>query len=680
MKKLTTLLLLLTITFTFSQINVDNPPYNAVGDGVTDDSAAIQQAITDLRTNGGTLQFTSGKTYILGSGVNIYHFTNDKTYIIESTGEQPALIKMADATPIGWGNWGFRIYNTKNLTIQNLNFDGNRATRNPVDEVSGSYLLQIEQNCDGLRFYDLNLINSVMDNIYIDAYTTNNEGVNPIMTNFEMHNCILENAFRNNMSIIAGENFKIMGCQFIHANGHLPMAGIDFEPNWNSPKYVNMTVDGCLFKDNQNSGIQLSYPVDDCGFSTIKNSTFDNNSLLIGSIDNQIYNNIFINQTHGSTNTNGVELDGIIYFHSNFEARNNEVFNNYFYDNNISSLPNGGHLVYFMSNTGGNNHVHDNFAHGNNAADFVLNDTNVATPTQIITDNNFLNNREMGYWNMDNSAITGNTIQGISDFQYQGTLTNNPLSITGVINEALNFSTDNKYIIIPKSTSLEMESTFTVIAWVKWNGINSETEQVVVGSNNDWQLQIANNGKVGLFSPYNVIDDFTAGLVESTNIIPQNQWTLITATYNGRFAKIYINTDLETTAKANGHFGISSPNLYIGSKMENSKSFNGSIDDVRIYNYSLNSNEIQIIYNNNTLDVNNFNISKTSIYPNPTKNNITIDTNQAFKKVLFYNNLGELVIVSHKKSINVNQLTNGIYFVNIQFNDGKNETIKFIKN
>ena len=679
MKTLTTFLFLfLFTTILFAQIIVDNPPYNAVGDGVTDDSAAIQQAILDLRTNGGTLQFTSGKTYI-ASGINVYHFPDTHTYTIESTSEQPALIKIADATPIGWGNWGFRIYNTKNLTIQNLNFDGNRITRNPVDEISGSYLLQVEQNCNGLRFYDLEVKNSVMDNIYIDAYTTVNEGENPIMTDFEMHNCILENGFRNNMSIIAGEDFKIIGCQFIHANGHLPMAGIDFEPNSDSPKYTNMLVDGCLFKDNENTGIQLSYPVTDCGFSTIKNCTFENNSLLIASINNQIFNNIFVNQNRGLTNSIDEILDGIIHFHSNFEARNNEVFNNYFYDNDLSSIPNGGHLIYFRPNTGGNNHIHDNFAHGNTVADFVQNDTNPAVTPQIIIDNTFLNLREMGFWTMDNDAILGTTIQGISDFQYTGTLVNNPTETTGAVNEALNFATDDKYISIPKSTSLNIESTFTAIAWVKWNGTNAETEQVVIGSNTDWQFQVANDGKIGLFSPNNATDNFTAGLVESTNAIPQNQWTLIAATYDGRFAKIYINNTLETTTKANGHFGTSTPNLYIGSLIENSKSFNGSIDDVRIYNYALNSDEIQAIYNNANLGLTDVDFAGINVYPNPTTAAINIQTKEKIKVTKIYNSLGELILVTTNSTIDIKHLSNEIYFLHIQLENGKKETKTILK-
>ncbi len=678
LKKLTTILFLLIFNFSFSQINVDDAPYNAVGDGNTDDSAAIQQAINDLRTNGGTLQFTSGKTY-LAFGINLYHFSDTQTYIIKSSSVQPAILKIPDGTPIGWGNWGFRIYNTKNLTIQNLIFDGNRITRNPIDEISGSYLLQIEQNCNGLRLFDLELKNSVMDNIYIDAYTTTNEGVDPIMTDFEMRNCILENAFRNNMSIIAGENFKIIGSQFIHANGHLPMAGIDFEPNQNSPKYTNMLVDGCLFKDNENTGIQLSYPVLDCGFSTIKNCTFNNNSLLIGSINNQIYSNIFINQNRGLTNSNGEILDGIIHFHSNFEASNNNVYNNYFYDNDLSSIPNGGHLIYFRSNTGGNNQVHDNFAHGNTISDFVLNDTNLATPPQIINNNAFLIRREMGFWTMDNSSISGNTIQEISDFQHQGTLVNSPTIVTGAIFEALDFSPDNKYIRIPKNINLNIESTFTVSAWVKWNGINTETEQVIVGSDTDWQFQINNEGKIGLFAPNNSWMDFSGGLIQSTNSILQNQWTFITATYNGRYTKLYVNSQLDTSVKTNGHFGTNSPNLYIGSLFQNLKSFNGIIDDVRIYNYSLNESEIQNIYSSVSLSIDNNWINEFKIYPIPTHNFLFIETNEQIKIIQIFNNLGILMLSSKNKKIDLNSIPNGIYFIKIILVDEKTISKKIIK-
>jgi hypothetical protein len=51
-------------------INVTQPPYNAVGDGVTDDTAAIQAAINALGgSNGSTLYLPAG-TYVISGSLN----------------------------------------------------------------------------------------------------------------------------------------------------------------------------------------------------------------------------------------------------------------------------------------------------------------------------------------------------------------------------------------------------------------------------------------------------------------------------------------------------------------------------------------------------------------------------------------------------------------------------------
>ena len=564
-------------------INVDNPPYNAAGDGLTDDSNAIQQAIYDLKTNGGTLQFTSGKTY-LAVGLELYHFPNTRTYTIESSGTTPALIKIPDNTPIGWGSWGFRIYDTKNLTIQNLDFDGNRATRNPTQEVSGSYLLQIEQNCNGLRLNNLHLINSVMDNVYIESYDTPNEGNDPFMNDFEMHNCILENAFRNNMSVISGENFKIIGCEFINAHGHLPEAGIDFEPDQGSHGYQNMVVEACLFKNNNRFGIELTNTVALTGNSTIKNNVFDGNGLLIGSKDNEIRNNIFVNKVGGTIFSDNSVRDGVIHFHAAFTNSNNNVHHNYFYDNNLA----GGSLIYFMYNAGTNNNVHDNYEHGNIMDNFII--TNAG---QTITNNTSLNRREMAFWNMDAAEINNASINDLSDFNHDGAITA-ATSTSGIENEGLEFAPDDRYITVPTpaNSNLDIDMNFTVLAWVKWAGVNNnEPEQVFVGRGNDWRFGVSNTGAIGLHAP------FTAGLVQSpNNSLPVNQWKLVTATYNGRHAKIFVDAVKVVDEQVNGVLGSAQANLYVGASNATTHSFNGKMDDVRIYNYSLSQAEIQAIF------------------------------------------------------------------------------------
>ncbi len=636
-------------------INVDNPPYNAVGDGVTDDRTAIQQAINDLRNSGGELQFTSGKTYIISQGLNFYNFSDTHNYLVTTTDVGKATIKLQDASPLSWGYWGFRLSESRNITVNNLVIDGNRDTRSPDAEYSGIDVMFIDGASNGTRFDNLDLINSPGDNLYIVVHN----GQQP-MTDFEMRNCTLENAYRNNMSVISGSNFKIIGCKFLNANGTAPEAGIDFEPNNGSYPYNNMLVEGCLFKDNHNFGLMLTYIVSNTGMSEIKNNLFDNNGLMIASKNNNIHHNIFVNQDHQHDFGNSTR-DGIIYFHTDETSTNNDVHHNYFYDNN---MPAGSHLVHFMYHSGGNNLVHDNYAYGNSVAGFVLDDTSAQNPPQIINNNTFLNHREMGYWNMDTQEISGNIINDLSDFNHQGTITG-ATSIQGAVNEAMDFSTDDKYISIPADTNLNIDMNFTILTWIKWNGTNGEPFQDIAGRDTDWQFGVDDNGS--LF--FNSEPPYTLGNLQTPNgVIAQNQWNLVAVTYDGRNTKLYVDGVLQASSQANGALGSATNTIYIGSKNMTINSFNGWIDEFKIYNYSLSETVIQDVFNSVDLsEIHKYKDKDFVIYPNPADHQINISTRINFDKIEIYNNQGILVYKTSDviDSIELDNFSDGIYLMKI---------------
>jgi len=562
--------------------------YGAVGDGITNDHDAIQNAIWDLRSTGGTLQFTSGKTYIIGTGLNFYTFSATHNYLVTTTGTDKATIKIQDGAPLNWNHWGFRLSEARNITIENLVIDGNRDTRNPTVETSGTDVIFIDGASDGTRLKNLNIINSPADNIYIVVH--NGETV---MKDFEMYNCVVENGFRNNMSVISGENFKIIGCEFNNANGTDPQSGIDFEPNnGDSTGYKNIIVEGCKFKDNVRYGLELTTVKPGDGSSFIKNNYFENNGILVGSKNNEIHHNIFAKQDHQHLHTDQTR-DGIIYFHANGDGEDNQVYNNYFYDN---PMPSGSHLVNFMYNSGGNNHLYDNYGHGNIVDGFVINNTWAGTPAQIISNNVFISRKEMGYWSMDNADISGTKINDLSDFNNDGVIVNSPISTTGKVNEALDFSPDNKYIEIDTSNSLNIEMNITLSAWIKWDGTNpNETEQVFLGRNDDWRFGINNSGQLGFYAPHPSDTSFTAGWVQAdvADAIPVDEWKFVTFTYNGRYAKLYIDAVQVANEQANGVLGTTFNKIFIGSLNTTTFSFNGSIDEVKILHYALEKEQIE---------------------------------------------------------------------------------------
>lgn len=69
---------------------------------------------------------------------------------------------------------------------------------------------------------------------------------------------------------------------------------------------------------------------------------------------------------------------------------------------------------------------------------------------------------------------------------------------------------------------------------------------------------------------------------------------------------------------------------------------------------------------------------KAKVYPNPVENILTIKNVSDLKSITVYNNLGQLVLQSKKKQLDVSHLSKGMYFLQINTSDGT-ETIRIIK-
>jgi hypothetical protein len=74
------------------------------------------------------------------------------------------------------------------------------------------------------------------------------------------------------------------------------------------------------------------------------------------------------------------------------------------------------------------------------------------------------------------------------------------------------------------------------------------------------------------------------------------------------------------------------------------------------------------------IETNTFNI-----YPNPTNGLININTKTPIRRVEIYTNLGQLSLSTESTSIDINKLPIGIYYLSIQFQTGRIEVKKLIK-
>lgn len=74
------------------------------------------------------------------------------------------------------------------------------------------------------------------------------------------------------------------------------------------------------------------------------------------------------------------------------------------------------------------------------------------------------------------------------------------------------------------------------------------------------------------------------------------KWFLLTATFNGKEARIYENGELLKKKNVSGSPWASLGDLYIGLDEDGEVIFKGKMDDLRIYNRALSANEVKALY------------------------------------------------------------------------------------
>jgi hypothetical protein len=171
-------------------------------------------------------------------------------------------------------------------------------------------------------------------------------------------------------------------------------------------------------------------------------------------------------------------------------------------------------------------------------------------------------------------------------------------SSTASKGNALDFTgTNGTYASIPAATSNSLSglSNFTVSAWV-YPRANGQQNILFKGlgcsSWHQWQLGIGGAEPGIVFGSgkwtFSYFTGNGSGLygVASTNNVVLNQWSYVTASYDGSKLRLYVNGVLENEASATGVPWASSENLFIGQDpgCGGRQSFDGRVDEISIWN------------------------------------------------------------------------------------------------
>ena len=147
---------------------IDVKTFGVIGDGVTDDTTAIQAANDSIGANGGVLFFPPG-TYIITEGVLI---DNNKT-VVRGAGIDLSIIKVADSAGNFVNNGVLKIA-ADSVTVEDITLDGN-SDNNTAEDHSG---ILASAGIDNLIVRNSHIKNTPKAGIFLFATSTPNQYIN----------------------------------------------------------------------------------------------------------------------------------------------------------------------------------------------------------------------------------------------------------------------------------------------------------------------------------------------------------------------------------------------------------------------------------------------------------------------------------------------------------------------
>lgn len=186
-------------------------------------------------------------------------------------------------------------------------------------------------------------------------------------------------------------------------------------------------------------------------------------------------------------------------------------------------------------------------------------------------------------WKFDEG--TGTVASDSSGNANNGTLTNGPIWTTGKYGSGLNLDGVNDYVA---SNTITLPNNFSTSFWLKTNGSASRWRSLIRFTDNYNSFYIQNSTAYLYF-------EGAVSKIFNNAIVTDDIWHHITITRTNNIIRVYVDgiKDSNETTKNNSlNF------LGLGYSGTANEYYNGSIDDVRIYNYALTQAQVQQVMNN----------------------------------------------------------------------------------
>ncbi len=206
--------------------------------------------------------------------------------------------------------------------------------------------------------------------------------------------------------------------------------------------------------------------------------------------------------------------------------------------------------------------------------------------------------RELASSNTDTGLVAHYTLDETLQDQVTGenaSAAGNTGFTNGQVYQALSLDGQGAYLSLVDDVA--DHDDITVAAWVKWDGGANWQRVFDFGEDNTRYMFLSPSSGDGLMRFAITTDNYWNEQSINAPALPVGEWVHVAVTLGSDTARVYQDGELvgETTATLNPSdlFTGSAQNNYLGkSQYDNDPTFNGAIDDVRIYDYALSQSEI----------------------------------------------------------------------------------------
>jgi len=197
----------------------------------------------------------------------------------------------------------------------------------------------------------------------------------------------------------------------------------------------------------------------------------------------------------------------------------------------------------------------------------------------------------VGWWQLDESATTTGAIDKTGNGN-TGTYTVTASTTSGKFNRSAVLDGNSDYISVAHNEELNMKKDLSIALWIYPTVIDNDWIRFVEKSDYDdsYSFTTGSGSNRDLAFWFNNTE-----VIDTDEVLSLNTWQHVALTYNGEYAKIFLNGELVKSVAYSGSVPGNSLPLTFGEGV-GSRYFEGQMDEIRIYNRGLSDIEIQRLY------------------------------------------------------------------------------------